>query len=149
MWLCPRSTSIKLVRYQHCLSLFTLLTFQEINSFGWYNDTVDSHGRWVLTCYIPSDWLCADFWYKLVWSWTQLRFYVRVAWPLTFFQFLLQFSCCSVEILSIIVCVSECISTLLSTVDTCCRNEAWCVGVMRRYVRFTQVFAGAPQFWCA
>jgi len=28
----------------------------------------------VLTCCIPSDWLCADFWYKLVWSWTQLRF---------------------------------------------------------------------------
>ena len=25
----------------------------------------------MLTCYIPSDWLCADFWYKLVWSWTQ------------------------------------------------------------------------------
>jgi len=50
---------------------------------------LDSHGRWVLTCYILSDWLCADFWYKLVWSWSQLRFYVHVALPLIFFQFLL------------------------------------------------------------
>jgi len=47
----------------------------------------------VLTCYIPSDWLCADFWYKLVWSWTQLRVYVRVALPLIFFQFLLHTFC--------------------------------------------------------
>ena len=81
----------------------------------------------MLTCCIPSDWLCADFWYKLVCSWTQLRFYVRVAWPLTFFQFLLHTSCHSWH-------TEPCIHILLQDV---CRRIFNCIVIPTKWIYFS------------